>query len=143
MVRGPELPLSVPGRYYKDVRRCISILMNLALLLTFLQAPFLHFHQHEETQRHPGGFFHTHFPHHHQLSASKSPELCDLDPDDDAVFQHWFSATIADHSAPAFLSTFVYTLTPRWSSEPLLEPEILSGHDPPRRSRSAPRSPPI
>jgi hypothetical protein len=50
-----ELPLSAVGRDYKDVRRSISILMNLSLVLTFLQAPFLHVHQHEETQRHRGG----------------------------------------------------------------------------------------
>jgi hypothetical protein len=124
------------------VRSCISIMMNLMLALTFLQAPFLHVHEHEDTQRHPGGFFHTHFPHHH-LSVSKSPELCGLDPDDDAVFQQWFAATISDFSTPAFIPAFVYIFTPTWSSEPFLEPEILSGHDPPRLSRAAPRSPPV
>jgi hypothetical protein len=138
-----KLPLPVVGRYYKDVRRSISILMNLMLALTFLQAPFLHVHEHEETQRHPGGFFHSHFLHHHHLAASKSAEFSGLDPDDDAVYQQWFSATIGDFSTPAFTPTFAYTFTPTWSSEPFLEPEILSGHDPPRRSRSAPRSPPV
>jgi hypothetical protein len=91
-----KLPLPVVGRYYKDVRRSISILMNLMLALTFLQAPFLHVHEHEETQRHPGGFFHSHFLHHHHLAASKSAEFSGLDPDDDAVYQQWFSATISD-----------------------------------------------
>ena len=57
-----------------------------------LDVPFLHVHEHEETQRHQGGFFQTHFPHHHPLSASKSPELRGLDPDDDAVYQQRFSA---------------------------------------------------
>jgi hypothetical protein len=125
-----------------NVRRCISILMNLVLALAFVEAPFLHVHEHEETQRHAGGFFHIHFPHHH-LSASKRSQFSGLDPDDDAVYQRWFSATISDLSTPAFIPTFVYTFTPTWSSEPLLEPDILSGHDPPLRSRSAPRSPPV
>jgi hypothetical protein len=124
------------------VRSFISMLMNLALALTFVQAPFLHVHEHEDTQRHPGGFFHTHFPHRY-LSASKSPEVRGLDPDDDAVFQQWFSATISDHSIPAFIPTFAYTIAPVWSPEPFLEPNILSGHDPPRLSRAAPRSPPV
>jgi hypothetical protein len=124
------------------VRSFISILMNLMLALTFVQAPFLHVHGHEDTQRHPGGFFHTHFPHHH-LSTSKSPEFRGLDPDDDAVFQQWFSVTISDLSTPAFIPTFIYILAPTSSSEPFLEPNILSGHDPPRLSRSAPRSPPV
>jgi len=138
-----ELQLSVVGGYYKDVRRLISILMNLSLVLTFLQAPFLHVHQHEETQRHRGGFFHTHFPRHHHVSTSKSPELSDLDPDDDAVFQHWFSATVSDFSTPVFIPTFAYTFAPTWSSEPFLEPDILSGHDPPRLTCTSPRSPPV
>jgi hypothetical protein len=124
------------------VRSCISILMNLVLALTFLQAPFLHVHEHESTANHPHKFFHTHFPHHH-LSASKSQEFRVLDPDDDAVFQQWFSATINDISTPVFMLTSIYTLVPVRSSEPFVEPNILSGHDPPRRSRSSPRSPPL
>ncbi len=48
-------------RYYMGVRSCISILMVLAL--KFLQAPFLHLHQHESTENHPHRFFHNHFPH--------------------------------------------------------------------------------
>jgi len=116
--------------------------MNLVLALTFLQAPFLHVHEHESTQNHSHRFFHTHFPHHH-LSASKSAEFRGLDPDDDAVFQQWFSATINDLSTPVFTLTSVYTVPVIRSSEPFFEPDILSGHDPPRRSRSSPRSPPV
>jgi hypothetical protein len=124
------------------VRSCISILMNLVLALTFLQAPFLHVHEHESTEHHPHGFFHTHFSH-HQLLVSKTAEFCGLDPDDDAVFQEWFSATINDFSTPAFILTFICVVAPIRSSEPFFEPNILSGHDPPRRSYSSPRSPPV
>jgi len=67
------------------MRSVVSILMNLVPALTFVQAPFLQVHGHEETQRRPGGFFHTHFPHHHHLSASKSAEFSSLDPDEDTV----------------------------------------------------------
>jgi len=116
--------------------------MNFVLALTFLQAPFLHVHQHESTEHHPHGFFHTHFPH-HRLSVPKSAEFRGFDPDDDAVSEQWFSATISNLSTPAFIPTFVYTVAPTRSSEPFLEPDILSGHDPPRLSRAAPRSPPI
>jgi hypothetical protein len=124
------------------VRSFIPILMNFVLALTFLQAPFLHVHEHESTEHHPHGFFHTHFPHHHHhLSASKSVELRDLDPDDDAVFQQWFSATLGDLSTPVFIPTFIYTAAPARSSEPFVELNIRSGHDPPRLSRARPRSP--
>jgi hypothetical protein len=125
------------------LRFCVSILMHLVLALTFVQAPFLHVHEHEETQRHRGGFFHTHFPHHHHLSASKAAEVSSLDPDDDAVFQHWFSATVNDFSTPAFIPTYAYAVVPTWTPEPFLAPEILSGHDPPRLTCTAPRSPPV
>jgi hypothetical protein len=125
------------------VRYFTTILMNFVLALTFVQAPFLHVHEHESTEHHPHGFFHTHFPHHHHLSASKLAEFRGLDPDDDAVFQQWFSATLSDLSTPVFIPTFAYSIAPAWSAEPFLETVILSGHDPPRRSRSAPRSPPV
>jgi|SRR5882762_1000294 len=125
------------------VRSCVSILMNLVLALTFIQAPFSHVHEHEETQRHRGGFFHTHFSHHHHLSASNTTEVSGLDPDDDAVFQHWFSATVSDFSTPVFILTYAYAVVPTWTSEPFLEPEILSGHDPPRLTCTSPRSPPV
>jgi hypothetical protein len=124
------------------VRFCVSILMNLVLALTFIQAPFMHVHVHEETQRHRGGFFHTHFPHHHPPSAST--EVSGLDPDDDAVFQHWFSATVSDFSTPIFILTDAYAIViPTLTSEPFVEPEILSGHDPPRLTCTSPRSPPV
>src|SRR5882757_7437402 len=124
------------------VRSCISILMNLMLALTFLQAPFLHVHEHESTEHHPHGFLHTHFPHPH-FSASKSAEFHGLDPDDDAVFQQWFSARISDLSTPVFTLTSIYTVTPIRSPEPFFESNILGGHDPPRRSLSSPRAPPV
>jgi hypothetical protein len=116
--------------------------MNFVLALTFLQAPFLHVHEHESTGHHPHPFFHTHFPHHHILN-SKSPEFRGLDPDDDAVFQHWFSATISDLSTAVFIPTFVYGVAPSCSSEPFVGSDIRSGHDPPRLSCAAPRSPPV
>ena len=125
-----------------NVRPCISILMNFVLALTFLQAPFLHVHEHESTEDHPHGFFHTHFPHDHVLT-SRSAEFHGLDPDDDAVFQQWFSATIKELSTPVFILTSIYTVARMPSSEPFFEPSILSGHDPPRRSHSSPRSPPV
>jgi hypothetical protein len=118
------------------------MLMNLVLALTFLQAPFLHVHEHESTENHSHKFFHTHFPH-HNLSASKSATFRGLDPDDDAVFQQWFSATINDLSTPVFILTSISTIAPIRSSEPFFEPNILGGHDPPRRSRFSPRSPPV
>src|SRR5260370_5749348 len=119
------------------VRRWISILMNLALALTFVQAPFLHVHRHEVTQRHRHGFFHAHFPHLHPLH-SDSPGVRGFDPDDDAVYQQWFSATTVDTVTPVYLVSTAHTFTPKWTSEPNFDAEIQSGHDPPRRSRSTP-----
>jgi hypothetical protein len=116
--------------------------MTFVLALTFLQAPFLHVHQHESTEHHSHSFFHIHLPH-HRLSVPKSAEFRGFDPDDDAVYEQWFSATISDLSTPLFIPTFTYTVALTWSSEPFIEPNIVSGHDPPRLTCSAPRSPPV
>jgi hypothetical protein len=116
--------------------------MNFVLALAFLQAPFQHVHEHESTQRHPHGFIHTHFPH-HRFSAPTSAQFDDIDPDDDAHFHDWFTTTISDHATPLYLQTFSYSFEPVWSSQSHVEPLILSGHDPPGLSRSAPRGPPV
>src|ERR1700674_5373799 len=73
------------------VRSFCSILLNLGLLLASLEAPFLHTHQHEATQRHPGAFFHLHVRSAHAVSTGR--EFRTLDPDEDALYQAWFSAT--------------------------------------------------
>jgi hypothetical protein len=116
--------------------------MNFVLALMFLQAPFQHVHEHESTQQHPHGFIHTHFPH-HRLSAARSAEFDDLDPDDDAHFVDWIATTVVGHTPALFLQTFSYRFEPVWTSESHVEPLILSGHDPPGLSRSAPRGPPV
>jgi hypothetical protein len=63
--------------------------VNLSLALAFVQAPFMHGHQHESIEKHEGAFYiHAHFLHidGHRLSK---PELRGLDPDDDAQFEKW------------------------------------------------------
>lgn len=124
------------------MRSCISMLMNFVLALTFLQAPFQHVHEHKSTQDHPHSFFHTHFPHHY-FSVSKSAELRDFDPDDDAHFQDWFSTTPCDHSFQLFLQTFSFSFAPIKSCESLIVPLILSGRGPPGLLLSVPRGPPV
>jgi hypothetical protein len=115
--------------------------MNMVVALMFLQAPFMHVHEHESTERHPHGFLHTHFSHAH-LSASRTPEVRDFDPDEDAHFLDWFTATLGDFQMPLYLPTPVYSFAPTLISAAFSEPAIRSGHDPPHLSRSSPRAPP-
>jgi hypothetical protein len=113
----------------------------LTLLAAFLQAPFSHVHEHVSTQHHSGGLFHTHT--HVRVHSSGQAELRDLDPNDDAVFQQWFSA--APHTPQ--LLTIVLSVVPvlsvpvanEWRSEAIRP----SGHDPPTLATLPPRSPPI
>src|ERR1700724_3369153 len=100
--------------------------MNVVLVLTFVQAPFQHVHEHEITQRHSHGFLHTHFPH-YRFSASKSAHFDDLDPDEDAHFQDWYATTVSDHAVLTYVQVFSYSFKPIWSSESHVEPLILSG----------------
>lgn len=124
------------------MRSAISMLLNVALALMFLQAPFLHVHEHESTENHPHGFLHTHFSH-SNVSKSRTAEVSDFDPDDDAHFQDWYAAAASNFQLPAYLPTPVYSFAPIVLSEILADRAIESGHDPPHLIRSSPRAPPV
>ena len=124
------------------MRTSSSILVSLALLVAFVQAPFLHTHQHESTQRHAGAFLHFHLKSSH--SVGRSPELRGLDPNEDAQYQAWFSATATDSgSMTTVIHAEPFTLpAPEhrgWSTETPLR----TGHDPPLLSPRSPRAPPV
>ena len=111
------------------------------MALAFVQAPFLHIHEHESTERHAGAFFHSHFAH-VEANHSSKPVLRDLDPDDDAQFQQWFSATTIDSGVtPVVLISFFSVPAPQfvnWSPG-AVEP---SAHGPPLLNAAGPRPPP-
>jgi hypothetical protein len=111
------------------------------LALTFLQAPFQHFHEHEENNQHPHGLFHTHFPHHHPVSSKT--EISGIDPDDDAVFQSWYADVSHDLVIPVYLLVSVCDFAPAETLEPFIDRPISGGHDSPSRSCSCPRAPPV
>jgi hypothetical protein len=124
------------------VRSFSSILLSLALSLTFAQAPFLHTHQHEATQRHAGAFLHFHLQ--SAGMVSRSPELRDLDPDEDAHNDTWFSSTSPDSGsvAPAVLPELLFLPADErhgWT----VESRLQTGHDPPPLRIKSPRAPPL
>lgn len=128
-------------RYTVEVRSAVSLLLNLALALAFIQAPFFHVHEHESTKHHPGGLMHCHLPHHGVIEPSK-PALCDFDPDDDAHSQDWFSAAFDGNQSPAIFELRRLEIVPHRVAEPMTDSLILHGHDPPSLSSSTPRAPP-
>jgi hypothetical protein len=108
----------------------------IALALTFLQAPFMHVHEHE----HSGPIFHAHYRHIQDLN--KAPQFRDFDPDDDAHDQSWFS-TIVNHLAVQLaVPQQVFCFMPPIESELFPAAQIKTGHDPPKLTQSSPRSPP-
>jgi hypothetical protein len=111
------------------------------LALTFVQAPFQHFHEHEENDRHPHGFIHTHFHHFHR--ASSKTEFSSIDPDDDAVFQSWYAHVSHDLIVPVLLLASICDFSVAERSEPYVDRAISGGHDPPLLDRSSPRAPPV
>lgn len=111
------------------------------LALTFLQAPFEHFHEHEENNHHPHGFIHTHFHHYHP--ADSKVEITSIDPNDDAVFQSWYANVSHDLIIPVFLLVSIGDFIATETSEPYIERPISGGHDPPLLTRSSPRAPPV
>jgi hypothetical protein len=125
-----------------DVARPLTaILLNLALFLAFVQAPFDHTHQHQSTQRHPGPLLHLHFKSFH--APGRGTVLQAPDPDDDAQFQNWFAVTHHDQgTGPAVLTEHLSLSAAEcigWVAGPL--PEM--GPDPPRLSAKNPRAPPV
>jgi hypothetical protein len=108
----------------------VSILLNLAVLIAYVEAPFLHTHQHEATQRHPGPFLHFHLKSAHD--ASRTREFRSLDPNEDAQYQTWFRATTPESgSSPAVIPTGPFVLPALQSSARVADPPLPAGHDPP------------
>ncbi|HXP84236.1 MAG TPA: hypothetical protein VN841_05925 [Bryobacteraceae bacterium] len=122
------------------MRPFTAIAVSLALCFAFVQAPFLHVHQHEATQKHPGAFLHLHLESVHP--AGRGPEFRSLDPDDDAQFHNWFSATSADDElSSAILAESVCIQAPEISGWTAAAP-LPHGYDPPRLCIKNPRAPP-
>jgi hypothetical protein len=113
----------------------------LALLVAFIQAPCSHVHEHESTQHHAGSLLHTHFGHlsvHHSIK----PELRDIDPDDDAVFQQWFSATQNTPQVVTIVLSVVPVLPVPVPNEWRADTVQPNAHAPPELTTLPPRSPP-
>ena len=122
------------------MRSPTAILVNLALLLAFVEAPFLHIHQHEATQRHPGPILHLHLKSVHSLGSG--PEIQGLDPDDDAQFQNWFSAAGTDSALTVVVLTERFRISGPEHSGWAVEAPLQVGHDPPISYARNPRAPP-
>jgi hypothetical protein len=127
--------------YYVAVRKSLAILASIAMTLMFLQAPFLHVHQHEENNFHPGPVFHTHFSHVDEPAAH--PQIRDFDPDDDAQDQPWFSVAVNHFVVHVGPPERFATIEVVATSQPFTSVEIEGGHDPPALSCLAPRAPPV
>ena len=118
-----------------------SAVLALAMFVAFIEAPFLHTHQHESTQHHPGPVFHLHFP--SIEYGGKGPAIRSLNPDDDAQFLSWVSVTPTHliPAAPALPAEF-FTVPPpelrRWT----IDARHPRGHDPPPLTTQNPRAPP-
>lgn len=123
------------------MRSSCSILLSLALLVAFVESPFLHTHQHEATQRHAGAFLHLHLK--SAKAVSRSPEFRGLDPDEDAQYQPWFSTTPTDSGSmtPVMHGERASLPAPE-RSECLVEAPLQIGHDPPLFCPRSPRAPP-
>ena len=124
------------------LRSSTAVFATLALVLTFIEAPFLHTHQHESTQRHPGAFLHFHY-HLKSVQPGGGHEFRDLDPNDDAQQQNWFSATQTDEGlTPVVLTKSVSVEAPE-GDEHTLDAPLQQGHDPPLLCSKSPRAPPV
>ena len=123
------------------MRRHICILANFVLLIAFLEAPFLHVHQREATQRHPGAFLHFHLKTVHALGNSATFQV--LDPDDDALVQNWVSASPTVPELSPVILAEPFCLAELEHGGCTVEAPLSTGHDPPLISTKSPRAPPV
>jgi hypothetical protein len=139
---GPlETPVAFCGISGGALRSTSSILLTLALLVAFVEAPFAHTHRHDSTQRHAGAFLHFHLK--SAGPVSRTHEFRGLDPNEDAQYQAWFSAT-PTNSVPMIPVVLAerYALSAPEHSGWVVEAQLRIGHDPPRLCSRSPRAPP-
>jgi len=118
-----------------------SAVLVLAMFFAFIEAPFLHTHQHESTRHHPGPAFHLHFPSIEQ--GGNGPAFRSLNPDDDAQSLSWLSLTPThlNPAAPPVPAEFFSVPAPE-SGRLAVDPRHRKGHDPPPLTPQNPRAPP-
>jgi hypothetical protein len=126
-----------------SVRLLTAVLVNVALLFAFMQAPSLHVHAHEATGRHVAGFLHAHVPH-VEAPLSDAAEWRDIDADEDAQFLNWTSITPSYAGlAPVTLVQSAVVLPAPAVSEWQTTILRLRAHDPPNLNSTPPRAPPV
>ena len=136
--------LEPPSGYHSIVlvRLLTSVLANLALLLAFVQAPALHVHSHETTERHAGSLIHTHLEH-AGTHSGLLPEWRDFDPDDDARLLNWTAANPSDSGLASVNLTAFYITTPKLGLTARRNIAFRpNAHDPPALDATSPRAPP-
>ena len=118
-----------------------SILTNAALLLAFVEAPFLHVHGHEDTQSHAGPLLHLHLKHLNPAPPD-TPGLRGCDPDDDAEFQEWLSVRASSRVFGPVVLTRVFA-APDLEIDSWIPPTGRpAAHGPPGIDARPPRAPP-
>jgi hypothetical protein len=124
------------------VRAYQSAVLVLAMFVAFIEAPFLHTHQHESTQHHSGPIFHLHIR--SIQHSGNGPEFRGLNPDDDAQFLSLVSLTPTDLTpvAPAIPVEF-FTVPAPEISRLMVDAPQRKGHDPPPLTPRNPRAPPL
>ena len=123
------------------VRAYQSAVLVVAMFVAFIEAPFLHTHQHESTQHHPGPAFLFHFG--STERGRNGPEFRGLNPDDDAQVLSWLALapTSLTLAAPAVAGEF-FTIPALQSNRLTVDAPHQKGADPPPLTPQNPRAPP-
>lgn len=110
----------------------------LALLLSFVKAPFAHVHRHDLEHRHATGLWHTHL----SLLSGRGPVINADDDEDDAQSLEW-AAAANDFAQPfaAVVSEAISLPAPELRKELVRRPAPRA-HDPPPSHTFSSRAPP-
>jgi hypothetical protein len=124
------------------VRSLGTVAVTCALVLGFIEAPFLHVHEFGgDEDHHASEQVHVHTP--AGLSPVDGPAVRNPDPADDERTVNWFQAVQHAELFVYLAPEQVRIPEPVEQSEFLSPPPPVRGHDPPSCSQRPSRAPPV
>lgn len=119
-----------------------TVAVTCALLVGFVEAPFLHVHETVGNEDHHAfEQVHVHAP--VALAPVNGPAVQNLDPADDERTVNWFQAVSHAEIFLCLAPAEVLIPEPLGLSECLAPPPPVRSHDPPSRSQRPSRAPPV
>lgn len=133
-----DFPKALNAKMTSEVRKAFYLGLVVSILLTFVQAPFLHIHAGNASHDHAHGFVHMHWSADHTGGGTVEAD----DHESDARSLNWVPGN--GESSVRFVAILSEAVVlPELISQPSLIPDLVPhNHDPPWRFALKSRAPP-